>query len=90
MESPDLERYKLVTLETLKSLGGIADGRQLAKTSFLSLDDLPQDDSDFDYMAVTRALRNARETLLKEGKVTCADGRIWRLTPAAKQTERKL
>ena len=49
MENPQFERYKLVTMEVLKSLGGIADTRQLATTVLLSLDDVPPDDPEYDY-----------------------------------------
>ena len=80
MEDSELEKYKLATLEVLKSLGGIAsDTRFLHYSVFLSLEDIPPDDPEYDYASVTRGLRLAREALLKEGKVTFSDGRIWRL-----------
>ena len=79
MEDSQLERYKLATLEVLESLGGIADTRHLADSVFLSLDDVPPEDLDYDYAGLSRHLRLAREALLKEGKVTFSDGRIWRL-----------
>lgn len=80
MEDSQLERYKLATLEVLKSLGGIAsDTRFLANSVLLSLDDVPPEDPDYDYDGLSWTLREAREALLKEGKVTFTDGRIWRL-----------
>ncbi len=79
MEDSQLERYKLATLEVLESLGGIADTRHLADSVFLSLDDVPPEDLDYDYAGLSRNLRLARESLLKEGNVTLTDGRIWRL-----------
>ena len=80
MEDSQLEKYKLATLEVLKSLGGIAsDTRFLHDSVFLSLDDVPPEDPDYDYSGVARNLSLARDALLKEGKVTLTDGRIWRL-----------
>lgn len=80
MEDAQLERYKLATLEVLESLGGIAsDTRFLADSVFLSLDDVPSEDPDYDYEGLSLALAKARDALLKEGKVTLTDGRIWRL-----------
>ena len=87
MEDSQFERYKLVTVEVLKSLGGIADTRQLADTVMLSMDDVPSDDPDYDYASLSRALRQAREALLKEGKVTCSGERIWRLARVAGRTD---
>ena len=50
MEDSELEKYKLATLEVLKSLGGIAsDTRFLHDSVFLSLDDVPPEDPDYDY-----------------------------------------
>ena len=86
MEDPQIEKYKLATLAVLKSLGGIAsDTRFLHYSVFLSLDDIPPDDPEYDYASVTRDLSLAREALLKEGKVTFSGGRIWRLA----RSERK-
>ena len=82
MGDSELEQYKLVTVEVLKSLGGIADTRQLADTVFLNLENVPPDDPDYDYASLSRLLRQARESLLKEGKVTCSNERIWRLARA--------
>ena len=80
MEDSHIEKYKLATLEVLKSLGGIAsDTRFLADSVFLSLDDVPPEDPDYDYLGLSLALAKARDSLLKEGKVTLTDGRIWRL-----------
>ena len=80
MEDWELEKYKLATLEVLKSLGGIAsDTRFLHRSVFLSLDDVPPEDPDYDYLALSLALARARDSLLVEGKVTLTDGRIWRL-----------
>ena len=79
MEDARMQQYKLATLEVLKSLGGIADTRHLRDSVFLSLDEVPPDDPEYDYSGVTRDLRLARESLLKEGKVTFSGGRIWRL-----------
>ena len=80
MEDSELEKYKLATLEVLKSLGGIAsDTRFLHFSVFLSLDDVPPEDPDYDYAGVARNLSLARDALLKEGKVTLTDGRTWRL-----------
>ena len=80
MEDSELEKYKLATLEVLKSLGGIAsDTRFLARSVFLSLDDVPPEDPDYDYLGLSLGLAKARDALLKEGKVTLTDGRIWRL-----------
>ena len=77
---PNSRITKLATLEVLKSLGGIApDARFLHYSVFLSLDDVPPEDADYDYESVVRNLSLAREALLKEGKVTLSDGRIWRL-----------
>lgn len=76
----ELEKYKLATLEVLKSLGGIAsDTRFLHDSVFLSLDEVPPEDPDYDYLGLSLALAKARDALLKEGKVTLTDGRIWRL-----------
>ena len=87
MEDSQLERYKLATLEILESLGGIAsDTRFLESSVFLSLDDVPPEDPDYDYLGLCLTLAKARDALLKEGKVTLFDGRIWRLArpePAA-------
>ena len=87
MEDSRVERYKLATLEVLKSLGGIADTRHLRDSVFLSLDDIPPDDPEYDYASVTRDLRLAREALLEEGKITFADGRIWRLARTERRTD---
>ena len=46
---------------------------------FLSLDDVPPEDPDYDYLGLSLGLAKARDALLKEGKVTLTDGRIWRL-----------
>lgn len=89
LEDPQLEKYKLVTLEVLESLGGIAsDTRFLARSVFLSLDDVPAEDPDYDYLSLSLSLAKARDALLREGKVTLTDGRTWRLVrrePAEKQ-----
>jgi hypothetical protein len=80
MEDSQLERYKLATLEVLESLGGIAsDTRFLARSVFLNLDEVPPEDPDYDYLGLSLTLAKARDVLLKEGKVTLTDGRIWRL-----------
>ena len=80
MADSELERYKLATLEVLESLGGIAsDTRFLHDSVFLSLDDVPSEDPEYDYSGVARNLSLARDALLREGKVTFTDGRTWRL-----------
>jgi hypothetical protein len=90
MEDSQFERYKLVTLEVLKSLGGIADTRQLTNTVMLSMDGVPPDDPDYDYSSLSSTLRQAREALLQEGKVTCSNERIWRLARAAGRMDANL
>ena len=82
MEDSELEKYKLATLEVLKSLGGIAsDTRFLHDSVFLSLDDVPPEDPEYDYLGLSLALAKARDSLLEEGKVTLTNGRTWRLVP---------
>ena len=87
MEDTQFEQYKLATLEVLKSLGGIADTRHLDDSVFLSLDDVPPDDPEYDYAGLSSTLRQAREALLKEGKVTFSDGRIWRVARTERRTD---
>ena len=80
MDDSELEKYKLATLEVLKSLGGIAsDTRFVHESVLLSLDDVPPEDPDYDYLGLSLAVAKARDALLREGKVTLTDGRIWRL-----------
>ena len=88
MEDSQLERYKLATLEVLESLGGIAsDTRFLHDSVFLSLDEVPPEDPDYDYLGLSLALAKARDALIKEGKVTLTDGRIWRLAHTERQPD---
>ena len=54
---------------------------------FLSLDDVPPEDPDYDYLALSLGLAKARDALLKEGKVTLTDGRIWRLARPESQRD---